>query len=102
MCVKHQNLTVKLLLLAVPTVWGMVSDSWGRKTSFGLATLFTTVFGFATAAAPNFHVGILARHHTVLPQCLTRLPQCLQGGCARQLLQQLLNVCSSVLVSDST
>lgn len=35
-------------------VWGMVSDTWGRKTSFGLATLFATVFGFATAAAPNF------------------------------------------------
>ncbi|KAF6265574.1 major facilitator superfamily domain-containing protein [Scenedesmus sp. NREL 46B-D3] len=34
--------------------WGMVSDSWGRKVAFGLATLFTAVFGFATAAAPNF------------------------------------------------
>jgi MFS family permease len=44
------------LLFVVTAVWGMVSDSWGRKTSFGLATLFTTVFGFATAAAPNFHV----------------------------------------------
>lgn len=37
-------------------VWGMVSDSYGRKTSFFLATLISAVFGFATAAAPNFHV----------------------------------------------
>jgi hypothetical protein len=37
-------------------VWGMVSDSYGRKTSFCLATLISAVFGFATAAAPNFHV----------------------------------------------
>jgi len=37
-------------------VWGMVSDAYGRKTSFGLATLISAVFGFATAAAPNFEV----------------------------------------------
>lgn len=37
-------------------VWGFVSDSFGRKTSFFLATLISAVFGFATAAAPNFHV----------------------------------------------
>lgn len=36
-------------------VWGMVSDTYGRKTSFFLATLISAVFGFATAAAPNFH-----------------------------------------------
>lgn len=37
-------------------VWGMVSDSYGRKTSFFLATLISAVFGFATALAPNVHV----------------------------------------------
>jgi MFS family permease len=37
-------------------VWGMVSDTWGRKTAFFLATLISGVFGFATALAPNFHV----------------------------------------------
>lgn len=37
-------------------VWGMVSDAYGRKTSFCLATLISAVFGFASAAAPNFHV----------------------------------------------
>lgn len=37
-------------------VWGMVSDTYGRKTSFFLATLISAVFGFATAAAPNFRV----------------------------------------------
>jgi hypothetical protein len=44
----------------------MVSDSWGRKTSFGLATLFTTLFGFATAAAPNFHVSRLQHRQAVI------------------------------------
>jgi MFS family permease len=39
-------------------VWGMVSDTYGRKTSFFLATLISAVFGFATAAAPNFHVSL--------------------------------------------
>lgn len=47
---------VRSASLAVPAAWGMASDSWGRKLAFGLATLFTAVFGFATAAAPNFQV----------------------------------------------
>jgi MFS family permease len=35
---------------------GAVSDAVGRKTAFAAATLCTTVFGFATAAAPNYAV----------------------------------------------
>lgn len=35
-------------------VWGAVSDAKGRKFSFALGMLFTCVFGFASAAAPNF------------------------------------------------
>lgn len=37
-------------------VWGMVSDVYGRKVSFCLATTISAIFGFASAAAPNFHV----------------------------------------------
>lgn len=35
-------------------VWGAVSDARGRKFAFGLGMLFTCVFGFSSAAAPNF------------------------------------------------
>jgi MFS family permease len=35
-------------------VWGAVSDARGRKQAFALGMLFTCVFGFASAAAPNF------------------------------------------------
>jgi hypothetical protein len=34
----------------------MVSDVYGRKISFALATTISAIFGFASAAAPNFHV----------------------------------------------
>jgi MFS family permease len=37
-------------------VWGMVSDVYGRKVSFCLATTISAIFGFASAAAPNFEV----------------------------------------------
>lgn len=36
----------------------MVSDSVGRKTAFSLTLVCTTVFGFATAAAPSYHVRV--------------------------------------------
>lgn len=35
-------------------VWGSLSDAKGRRFSFGCGMLITCVFGFASAAAPNF------------------------------------------------
>ena len=52
---------MKFLTHCCFSVAGAVSDALGRKTAFAAATLCTTVFGFATAAAPNYAVS----HHAV-------------------------------------
>lgn len=53
--------------------WGMMSDAVGRKMSFLGAMICTTVFGFATAAAPNYAVSIQVHDHAVKysEQCAT-------------------------------
>jgi MFS family permease len=35
-------------------LWGCVSDGYGRKTAFALSVACTTIFGFASAAAPSY------------------------------------------------
>jgi MFS family permease len=41
-------------------LWGAISDGWGRRTSFAMSVVCTTVFGFLSAAARSFEVrGVL-------------------------------------------
>lgn len=35
-------------------LWGAISDGWGRRTSFAMSVVCTTVFGFLSAAARSF------------------------------------------------
>jgi MFS family permease len=42
-------------------VWGSLSDARGRKATFGAAVVLLAVFGFASAAAPNFAALIVFR-----------------------------------------
>uniref|UniRef100_A0A914VI39 Major facilitator superfamily (MFS) profile domain-containing protein n=1 Tax=Plectus sambesii TaxID=2011161 RepID=A0A914VI39_9BILA len=43
------------------TMWGNICDRYGRKTELVLCTLFTFIFGSASALAPSFHWLLILR-----------------------------------------